>query len=926
MRTAMNKPISAELLQHQVRQLTEQLNSSEERYSLLVENVRDYAILMLDLEGRVNTWNSAARRIKGYAAEEIIGKNFACFYLPEDIERGHPQEVLRAAKINGHYEEEGWRVKKDGSRFFASVMVTAIHGENGEVRGFSKMTRDITERRVAQDASLRSEEDLRILVGCAPDAIAIVDEGLNLVLVNEQAENLFGFSRKELLGLSIQTLIPELSPDDLAPSCEQFPRTPVRLGKREFVGRRKNGESFHAEVNLRSVESGKTAAIAVGMRDITEFKIVEQRLIAERMKAENANRAKSDFLAAVSHEIRTPMNVILGMSDLLWESELDPEQTEYVSVFRRAGANLLTLIDDLLDLAKIEADNFEPESVEFNLEEILEQSVELMSAKARAKKLSLMLRIAQGTHLSLLGDPTRLRQVLINLLGNAVKFTAEGHVLVTVENVRGGKAGEIKIAVVDTGIGIASDKLSSIFADFTQADSSITRSYGGTGLGLAISRRLVRRMGGELDVLSTPGKGSSFFFNAYFKLGAARAQSGLEDISGRSVMVIDDNPENCLILREALASWGLLPKTFQDAEAALADLSQASRDGEEYSLVIMDKNIAGTDGFAVGERIRRATPSIPMLMLSCDAATGDMTRSLKAGFAGIAVKPVKRADLFRLVSRAMSNAPQAALQAEARRSLKSTLPASGFPLEILVAEDSEDNRLLIQAYLKGSRHRITFAEDGAAAVAEFIGSHFDLILMDLQMPQMDGLTAARTIRAMEFEERLAPIPIVAISANATLQDVELSRNAGCNQHLSKPISKSMLMMVIEEFAQNLGAVRPTVPLQAHSDGPFVFQSLPGLEEITLRYVASRREEAPRLLELFEKGEFDEIRIAGHNLKGTGEAYGYPVLTSMGAAIESAAKCVDTEGLSVALHRLARYLDETNTIAAPAGSTAVPLLV
>jgi PAS domain S-box-containing protein len=766
-----------ENLEDKVLERTAELRESEERFRSFVERVKDYAILMLDPHGRIVTWNAGAERIKGYTASEIIGRNSSCFYSPEDIESGHPEEELRMAAEKGQCEEEGWRVRRDGSRFFAQVLITAVHDEAGRLRGFSTVTRDITERRNAQ-----------------------------------------------------------------------------------------------------------------------------QQLVAERQRAEEANRAKSEFLATMSHEIRTPMNAILGMADMLWESKLDSDQRRYVEVFRRAGSNLLVLINDILDLSKIEAGHLELEQVEFDLEEMVDQAIELTAVKAHAKGIVLLCRLSPGVATALVGDPTRLRQILINLLGNAIKFTDSGEVVLTVQNGESGHSGEIEFAVSDTGIGIPPEKLETIFDDFSQADASTTRKYGGTGLGLGISRRLVESMGGRLTAESCLGKGSTFRFTSRFEPSPPNTHKAriepLEDFHGKRVLIVDDNATNCLILQETLHAWGLESDAFALPHEALAVLAGSMAGDQPYSLVLIDSRMPEMDGFKTSAEIRRISAELPVVMLTSDARLGDAARRREAGLSGYGVKPVKRTDLLRLVCEAMElrNAPE--LQSSGSMNQKEQ--KSTTPVRILVAEDSPDNRLLLQAYMKGSSHRLTFAEDGKAAVDQFGAADFDLILMDMQMPVMDGLTATRAIRAMERARGVTSIPIIALTANARGQDVEISREAGCTAHLSKPISKQKLLSVIEEYRRKSEPIRIQMPA--------------GLDGIVPGYLSARREEVPEMIELLAASDFERLAVLGHNLKGNGAAYGFAELTRLGDALEQSAKEGDHGALRAQLSELKQYLDQVQLLA------------
>jgi PAS domain S-box-containing protein len=747
--------------------------------------------------------------------------------------------------------------------------------------------------RIVGERTLReSESQFKALLESAPDAVVIQDDQGRIILVNAQAEILFGYDRRELLGQKVEMLLPS-----------HAGKPAEELHSVEFEGRRKDGTQFPAEVSKSPVETLQGTFVCKAIRDITKRKRVEQ-LIAERQRAEDANVAKSEFLAAMSHEIRTPMNAILGMADLLWESKLDAEQMQYVEVFRRAGSGLLVLINDILDLSKIESGHAELENVEFDLEEVVAQAIELTMVKARAKGILLLPRLVPGVATALMGDPTKLKQILINLLGNAVKFTESGGVVLTIQNCSSGKAGEIEFSISDSGIGISASSLETIFNDFTQGDSSTTRKYGGTGLGLGISRRLVESMNGRLTASSVPGEGSTFRFTAQFDLAAASHQkdpSELPDIHGRRVLVIDSDETSSLILRETLRAWGLASDAFAVLEAAIAVLAREMTGGNPYSLVFVD-HCKHMDGFEAASRVKKVAPQVPVIMLTSDSRPGDAQRRQEAGLSGHAVKPIRRTDLLRLVSAVLK--PGDGSGCHDLSGDKKTVATKA--VKILVADDSSDNRLLVQVYLRGSPHLLTLAEDGKAAVDLFSREDFDLVLMDIQMPVMDGLTATRAIRAIERDRGAGSIPIIALTANARQQDVEMSHNAGCNCHITKPISKPKLLAVIEEYgAQRKPGEKAATPLLA----AIVIKMPPGLEEIGPEYLAHRRAELPGMMELLQSSDFKTLAVLGHDLKGTGASYGFPDLTRLGSAIEHSAHEADMGALGVQLAELGEYLGQ-----------------
>ncbi len=654
---------------------------------------------------------------------------------------------------------------------------------------------------------------LTLAVTNSPAATVITDANGTIEYVNPRFQELSGYSADELMGANPRVLKSGLNGPEV---YDDLWRVITSGGDwhGEFVNRRKDGTSYAVSASISPVRDAKGAVHFVGVQeDITALKVAEVALRSAADVANAANRAKSEFLASMSHEIRTPMNAIIGMGELLEETDLTEEQHRYIRIFRSAGEALLTLINDILDLSKIEAGHFEVDLRPFEVEPMVEETAEVLAIRAREKGLDLLVDIDPATPPRVVGDPDRLRQVLVNLVGNAVKFTSEGHVVISVAPDRSAADPVLRFMVTDTGIGIPTEKLEKIFEAFTQADSSTTRRYGGTGLGLTISRRLTGLMGGSLRVASEEGKGSSFSFT--IPLAEASPDAAVEtdeaqaELTGVRALIVDDNDTNRLILRRYLEYAGATVDEAAGGEEGLDAMRAAS---PRFDIVLTDLRMPGMSGFDVAQAISNdpGSSSTRVVVVSSDARPGDDRRARDAGAAALLVKPVRRRALLDAVATACrptgpSAEPFVAMNEPLVTPEKPLVDTPVEAMNILLVEDTDDNRLLALAYMKSTPHRVVTAVNGMEAVEQYKSAGaggFDMVLMDLQMPVMDGYAATREIRRVEAALRWPHVPVVALTAYALADETTAALKAGCDDYLTKPIKKATLL---DAVARHSGA-------------------------------------------------------------------------------------------------------------------------
>jgi two-component system, sensor histidine kinase and response regulator len=630
-----------------------------------------------------------------------------------------------------------------------------------------------------------------------------------------------------------------------------------------LLRRRAAGAAVIGEWTVVAVSAGLACNVLILLvvnylvrREMGQRRRAEEQMKQAREAAEGANRAKGEFLANVSHEIRTPMNAILGMTEQALGSDLTSSQREQMEVVKEASYSLLGVIDDLLDFSKIEAGRLELNPAEFVVRDCLGDAVSLLAVRAHAKGLELACRVHPDVPEALVGDPIRLRQVVVNLVGNAVKFTERGEVVVEVEvQSRDGRGVTLGFAVSDTGIGIPAEKRAAIFAPFVQADGSTTRRYGGTGLGLTISSELVGLMGGQVRVESEVGRGSTFHFTARFGLSdgptPARAPRPLSDVRGLRALVVDDNAVNRRILGEILGHWQMRPTLVDGGPPALEALAAARREGRPYPLVLIDSQMPGMDGFALAERIK-ADPDLPgatILMLSSADRLDDLARSRELGIAAYLRKPIKELDLRHVVLKALG---QPARDEAPTGPAPSRPPASASrPLRILLAEDNPFNQRVATLMLEKRGHAVTIAGNGREALEALGRGAFDLVLMDVQMPEMDGFQATAAIRA---EERATGrhLPIVAMTAHAMKEDRARCLDAGMDDYVTKPIQADRLWEAIDGLTRGQAAAdpepEPARPEPSPLDVAAALERVDGdrafLDEMTRLFL----EDYPRLME------------------------------------------------------------------------------
>lgn len=901
-------------------------------YRTLVDSL-PLCLLIKGIDGKRVFANQAYLNYRGCELNDIIGKTDYDLFPPEIADRftSDDRRVMETGEPCHGVEESQL---PNGSTRWIERFKCPLLDEEGRVHGVQLLFWDITARVLAERTRDHERQLLQALLDNMPDSIYFKDKDSRFIRVSAGMAYKVGLkSSDDVIGLTDADIFsPEhalMARNDELKIMETGVPLVSRV-ERETWRDREDSWCSSTKLPLRD-DAGNVIGTFGISRDITDLKKTEEELAKARDLADQANRAKSDFLANMSHEIRTPMNAIIGMSELLARTSLSRDQRDFLDLVREAADSLLRLLNDILDFSKIEASKLELEQIPFSLRECIGKTGQTLSLRAAEQGLELACRVAPDVPDRLIGDPGRLRQILINLIGNAIKFTHHGEVFVDVTRQLASLESEkdkqltLLFSVRDTGIGIPKDKQDAVLHAFTQADSSTTRRYGGTGLGLAISAQLAQLMDGSLWLQSEVGVGTTFFFTV--KLDVAPSQSventgAIQNLDGLSVLVVDDNATNRRILQEMLVAWGLKPILVPGPKEAMQELLRAHGADSPYPLAILDCMMPEMDGFGLSQWIRERfdAQQLRLIILSSAARVGDSERCERVGIARYLTKPVIQSELLDAVLQVMNLTPVTAPIYD----LAPIVPCR--PLKILLAEDGLANKIVAKGLLEAGGHQVVVADDGRAAIERWEEDTYDLILMDMHMPDVDGIQATIEIRRREAATGRAAIPIIAITAAAMPEDARQCIQSGMNAFLAKPLQPDLLYATLAKFAvwgQSTTEVPSTTSMSLRSSDEagegtkegdveqsptknFYPSDVLDLEDASKR-IPGGMAGLKRLCDVFhgecdqlirvleeaiERGDAPEIRRAAHTIKGSSKLFSASRLSAVAFEMEQAARTDD----------------------------------
>lgn len=882
----------------QRRKVEVALMESEAFYQSLVETL-PLAMLRKDMQGRFTFANRLLCEALRRTPDEIVGRTDYDFFPRELAEkyRGDDRRVIESERDLEVTEEFQ---TPTGERRYTHVVKTPVYDATGNLVGIQGIFSDVTEKKRAEIELQQTRARLQAVLDAATQVSIIASDVNGIIDVfNAGAERMLGYTAEEMVGRQTPQII-HLESEVITRSHELTAELGRKIeGFRVFVEKASRGEPDEHEwtyvrkdgsrlpVNLvvtaRRDRDGHVIGFLGIATDISARKRAEADILKAKEAAEAANRAKSDFLANMSHEIRTPMNAIIGMTELVLDTELSLTQREYLAMVHESGESLLAVINDVLDFSKIEAGKLSLERTPFNIREVLGDTLKSLSLRAHRKRLELICHIAPEVPFALEGDPHRLRQMVINLVGNAIKFTEVGEVVLDVAVERLEPTGPmLHFRVADTGVGIPQEKLDTIFEAFEQADTSTTRRYGGTGLGLAIVSRLIDLMDGNIWVESEVGKGSVFHFTAWFGQASADLLPASFEIHppvlrGLRVLVVDDNATSRRTLTEMLTNWGMTPLAVPTVAEGIAELDRSFALGTPYAISVADSNMPGQDGFEFARQIhsRPGLCGTLIMMLSSEERSEDLPQKPQLNISAYLIKPVKQSELLDAIVEAVG----ARTSLPGAQTTKMSDRIAARSKSILLAEDSLINQKLAIGLLERWGHHVTVANNGMEAVSLTGDRPFDLVLMDVQMPELDGLDATRQIRERERKTG-GHVPIVAMTAHAMKGDRELCLSAGMDGYVMKPIRAEQLFRQIEEVS-GLGPNGIEEPAlekpSALVDWTVASRAVNGDQALLGHVMAAFLSEGPQLLdslrEAFATEDRKRFQRAAHTLKSALRTFG-----------------------------------------------------